>query len=780
MQKPSVSTGSLAQNFQEPNSSRLTQSAVSAGERRSGFGAHMSPAKKGSLQNIFFMSSPLHAAAKVGPAEVERLCKIRQDALSPVDFQLFLDSHANKNGQTALHVATQTGSVETVQKLMSFGAQTDPRDVNGRTCWLYAGRYGHLGLVKNFLETATAQCTQDVVDSHGDSILHLAATHGHVDVIKYLVAERNFNVNRCNSFNETALHKAARVDRDGTVQELLNLGADRKIRGRQGKARHVASSAVVKALLKAPKPLPKKPLPAKPVAISRTGSLTQVEDDGDEDDDDDDEERRNREFEKLQRKLGESPSVEVTRFELLRVARKTSKFIGGESRAGSPLDDERHEYLHHLSQYGGETETKAVPAVEESLLEGFLSPPAAGSGIQIESRLKHGLKADIVPTTYLFEPYRALFSARHFNYTLRNFETPSGARASVVMTVPAVPEIAGYYQALLRTRIGYVPWRLPVMEVEKIQSGNPAAVLSEWIRMALDLHCTCYDDVFNPQHVNSAVIMAQARIAYAEGAMGDDSSQVQPKRSGTILGSLRKSIMSNSSAVTPSWNFEDGPGMCMELMQLEVKLGLPRTLAVGVVAVRPNQDEAEAMANPLSKELEQFLGSIASPIDTQGWSGYSGGLSTKEHTPVYYTTFGGIEIVFHVCPSLSETQRRQFVGNDKVQLLFLEQFHPGDTIKPAFRGHVNSVACVVTARGEAQYQLECYHRIGMFDTKPKLPSDLVAPDKNGVGGLRDLILTKIVNSHVGSYHLLYGDRMRRAWEDELVALAKRKKKSKKK
>ena len=39
------------------------------------------------------------------------------------------------------------------------------------------------------------------------------------------------------------------------------------------------------------------------------------------------------------------------------------------------------------------------------------------------------------------------------------------------------------------------------------------------------------------------------------------------------------------------------------------------------------------------------------------------------------------------------------------------------------------------------------------------------------GTAKDMLMCKIVNAHVDSYHLLYSERIRRAWQEELAALA---------
>ena len=141
-------------------------------------------------------------------------------------------------------------------------------------------------------------------------------------------------------------------------------------------------------------------------------------------------------------------------------------------------------------------------------------------------------------------------------------------------------------------------------------------------------------------------------------------------RASGIFASLRK------VTVDDLWTMVTDPSLGMELLALELKLGLAKGLAVGVVRIKPGQSEAEAMQNPSSPAFESFLSLLGNPIETKGWSGYSGGLSTKNSAKLWYTSWKGVEIAFHSCPELSEDQRRQFIGNDKTLIYFLDEWTP--------------------------------------------------------------------------------------------------------
>ena len=64
------------------------------------------------------------------------------------------------------------------------------------------------------------------------------------------------------------------------------------------------------------------------------------------------------------------------------------------------------------------------------------------------------------------------------------------------------------------------------------------------------------------------------------------------------------------------------------------------------------------------------------------------------------------------------------------------------------------------------YHFQAFHRIGMEDVPPALPEEVVEFSSD----LRQHLLTKIINAHVAAYNLLYADRMKRAWDEELSKL----------
>lgn len=100
-------------------------------------------------------------------------------------------------------------------------------------------------------------------------------------------------------------------------------------------------------------------------------------------------------------------------------------------------------------------------------------------------------------------------------------------------------------------------------------------------------------------------------------------------------------------------------------------------------------------------------------------------------------------------------------------MYFLDNWVPHAKIVPAFRGHVNSVALVARPVEGTHVKYSCFHRAGMASVQPILVDEPIELDASH----RDIIMSKLINAHAAAYELLYGDRMRRAWDEELNTMA---------
>ena len=164
-----------------------------------------------------------------------------------------LDSGADPNvtdraGNTPLHVAAQTGSLEVVKKLLSKGAKTDVqtpgagpsqnqfRPVSGaQTPLLLAARNGHVEVMRTLIE---AGADTKLTGEDGAPLLLTAAGSGRVAAAKYAF-EFDKNVAAKDKNGRTAMHAVVgrrrrwsdpgSDDRNGAVS-----GGDRSSAGREG------------------------------------------------------------------------------------------------------------------------------------------------------------------------------------------------------------------------------------------------------------------------------------------------------------------------------------------------------------------------------------------------------------------------------------------------------------------------------------------------------------------------------------------------------------------
>ena len=128
------------------------------------------------------------------------------------------------------------------------------------------------------------------------------------------------------------------------------------------------------------------------------------------------------------------------------------------------------------------------------------------------------------------------------------------------------------------------------------------------------------------------------------------------------------------------------------LLGLECRLGLGKRVTVGVVYMKGSQGEELAFKNKESPNFLSFLDILATKVPLKDWKAFDGFLSVSEVDSIYYASWRGFEIVFHVASQLNSESQRQRLGNDKCMIYYVE----GEgAVSPEFRGNVNSVALVV-------------------------------------------------------------------------------------
>ncbi|ELP95134.1 rap GTPase-activating protein, putative [Entamoeba invadens IP1] len=127
----------------------------------------------------------------------------------------------------------------------------------------------------------------------------------------------------------------------------------------------------------------------------------------------------------------------------------------------------------------------------------------------------------------------------------------------------------------------------------------------------------------------------------------------------------------------------------------------------GVLYAKQKQTtESEFYTNEeTSPAFHKFLKLLGKSESLHEWKKYSGGLDTKNKktgNKFVYTLFRNNEIAFHVAPYIPDDltdqklERKRFVGNDVVVLVFKEKENSEDLIDPDFGSRFNNVIIVVS------------------------------------------------------------------------------------
>ena len=165
-----------------------------------------------------FSKLPLHAAATTGDLDV-----LRAGIAAGMD----LDAR-DANGQTAVMAATVARQTEAVRVLLEAGADVDIRDERLDNPFLYAGAEGLLDILRLANE---AGADPALTNRFGGIALIPASERGHVEVVRYLLAESDVDVDHVNRLGWTALLEAIILSDGGPAHQeivglLLEHGAD--------------------------------------------------------------------------------------------------------------------------------------------------------------------------------------------------------------------------------------------------------------------------------------------------------------------------------------------------------------------------------------------------------------------------------------------------------------------------------------------------------------------------------------------------------------------------
>ncbi|KAK3759909.1 hypothetical protein RRG08_044482 [Elysia crispata] len=151
-----------------------------------------------------------------------------------------------RNSQTVLHLALASGSDELIaaasglatEDLVSAEFEFDVGKISGKKTALHqCVDLGRLDLLKELLfKLPSSRARQKLLNKETPveilgqrprtfPCLHLAAYHGHLDIVKFLIDEAGIAVNGLNAKKDSALLWAARWGHQAVVRELLNRGA---------------------------------------------------------------------------------------------------------------------------------------------------------------------------------------------------------------------------------------------------------------------------------------------------------------------------------------------------------------------------------------------------------------------------------------------------------------------------------------------------------------------------------------------------------------------------
>ncbi len=147
-----------------------------------------------------------------------------------------LDARDNQNN-TALLLAVIGNHTELGQDLIAAGADINAQADNRDTPWLLAGADGRTALLRAMLATGRVDYT--LVNRYGGTALIPAAHHGHVDAVRFLIAESAVAIDHVNNLGWTALLEAVILGDGGEahteiVRLLVASGANVNLADREG------------------------------------------------------------------------------------------------------------------------------------------------------------------------------------------------------------------------------------------------------------------------------------------------------------------------------------------------------------------------------------------------------------------------------------------------------------------------------------------------------------------------------------------------------------------
>ena len=167
--------------------------------------------------------TPLIIAVKHNHVEVVK-CLLQKGA----DISLTTESKE----RNALHIASQHGSVEAMEMLLSYDLRPDSRDVEGNTPLACAAASGQIEAVNCLLKHGADPLLKG---KHGRSLLHFAAQSGNVIIIETMLSKGLDIDSRGETLGLTPLMVSIIFGKLEAAKYLLEKGADESLKSTPGK-----------------------------------------------------------------------------------------------------------------------------------------------------------------------------------------------------------------------------------------------------------------------------------------------------------------------------------------------------------------------------------------------------------------------------------------------------------------------------------------------------------------------------------------------------------------
>ncbi|KAF3821073.1 hypothetical protein GH733_011226 [Mirounga leonina] len=217
--------------------------------------------------------------------------------------------------------------------------------------------------------------------------------------------------------------------------------------------------------------------------------------------------------------------------------------------------------------------------------------------------------------------------------------------------------------------------------------------------------------------------------------------------------------------------FEKGP---REIFHPEIQKGSVN-FKFGVLFAKDGQlTDDEMLSNEIGSDaFQKFLNLLGDKITLKGWTGYRGGLDTKNDTTgihSVYTVYQGHEIMFHVSTMLpyskenkQQVERKRHIGNDIVTIVFQEGEEPSPAFKPSMiRSHFTRILDLYIF---ALVRLKIFSEESVPLFGPPLPSPPVFTDHQE---FRDFLLVKLINGEKATLETPTFAQKRRRTLDMLI------------